>query len=466
MSDQNKLPQSLETERAIIVSMVSDNDLIAYAVEDLTSNDFASKAYGIIFSEIVKLWDNKEEITPVLLYEKIKVHKNDEKEGNIYPSELYEEDYYAKLFQEVQPLSSIKSLCKLVKEKSIQRRLISICKGIVQDTMDPELEDVQTLLETAEQKVFDIAQNKTTSDATLRQIAKNLMATIQEATKYEGGISGVRVGLRDLDSITAGFQKSDLIIIGARPSVGKTALALSMALNVVLKYKRRAVFYSLEMSKEQVYSRLISIRAGIPQDKIRKAALDESQWRNYIAADEELQKTGLVIKDTPALTIQKFRAECRRLKSEPGGLDIIFVDYLQLMTTSEKSTNRQEEIAKISRGLKIVAKELNIPVVALAQVNRDSEKAEKKRPPALHDIRESGAIEQDADIVCLLYRVKEYSPSEPDENKYIIDIAKHRNGRTEKVVISYEAECTRFYDRKDEEEEYTDVDGTPWEYAP
>lgn len=463
MSEQNRLPQSLETERAIIVSMVTDNDLIAFAVEDLTSRDFASKSYGIIFDEIVKLWDNNEEITPVLLYEKIRSHKNDETTGNIYPTELYEEDFYTKLFQEVQPLSSIKSLCKLVKEKSIQRKLISTCREIVQEAMDPELENVQELLEGSEQKVFEIAQNKTTSDATLRQIAKNLMATIQEATKYEGGISGVRVGFRDLDDITAGFQKSDLIIIGARPSVGKSALALSMALNVVTKFKRRAAFFSLEMSKEQVYSRLISIHAGIPQDKIRKAALD-GHWRDYMAADEELQKTGLIIKDKPALTIQNLRAECRRLKAEPGGLDIIFVDYLQLMTTAEKTINRQEEIAKISRGLKIVAKELNIPVVALAQVNRDSEKAEKRRPPALYDIRESGAIEQDADIVCLLYRSKEYFPNESDENKYIIDIAKHRNGKTERVAIEYEAEITKFYDRKDEEDEnYTDAAYAPWE---
>ncbi len=464
MSENNKLPQSLETERAIIVSMVSDNDLIAYAVEDLTSKDFASKAYGIIFDEITKLWDTNEEITPVLLYEKIRSHKNDESTGNIYPSELYDEDFYTRLFQEVQPLTSIKSLCKLVKEKSVQRKLISTCKEIVQESMDPETEDVQNLLESAEQRVFDIAQNHTTSEATLRQISKNLMSTIQNATKYEGGISGVRVGFRDLDDITAGFQKSDLIVIGARPSVGKSALALSMALNVVTRFKRRAVFFSLEMSKEQVFSRLISIYAGIPQDKIRKANLDESQWRNYIAADEELQKTGLIIRDTPALTIQQLRGQCRRLKAEPGGLDIIFVDYLQLMTTSDKTNNRQEEIAKISRGLKIVAKELNVPVVALAQVNRDSEKAERKRPPALHDIRESGAIEQDADIVCLLYKRKEYFSDEEDEGKYIIDIAKHRNGKTERVAIEYEAEITKFYDRKDEEEEYTDATDTPWQY--
>lgn len=463
MSELQKVPYSKEAERAILVSMVTDNNLIALAIGELSPEDFYIKANGVLYKEIIKLWENHEEITPVLLYEKMKSYKNDEQLGNIYPSELFTEDFYTELFQQVAPLTSITSLCKVVHDKALQRKLIDTCREIVSECTDPQVEDVQGLLELAEQKVFDIAQNKKSSSATLQQISKNLMMMIQEAMEYEGGITGIRVGFRDLDAITAGFQKSDLIIIGARPSVGKTALALSMALNVVVKDRRRAAFFSLEMSKEQVYSRLISIYAGIPQDKIRKASLEESQLRNYITADEKLRKSNLEIRDKAQLTIQELRAECRKLKAQPGGLDIIFVDYLQLMTTRDNYTNRQDEVAKISRGLKVVAKELNIPVVALAQVNRDSEKAEKKRPPALYDIRESGAIEQDADIVCLLYRNKDYNSSEENDKKYIIDIAKHRNGLTTKVEIEYEAEITKFYDKKDEEEEYTEATIEPWD---
>ena len=462
MSELQKVPYSKEAERAILVSMVTDNNLIPIAVGELSSEDFYIKANGSLYDVIIKLWENHEDITPVLLYEKMKSYKNDEQLGNIYPSELFTEDFYTELFQQVAPLTTITSLCKIVHDKALQRKLIDTCREIVSECTDPQVEDVQGLLDAAEQKIFNIAQNKSSSDETLRQISRNLMMKMQEAMEYEGGMTGIRVGFRDLDSITAGFQKSDLIIIGARPSVGKTALALSMALNVVVKDKRRAAFFSLEMSSLQVYSRLISIYAGIPQDKIRKANLEESQLRSYIAADEKLLKANLKIIDKAQLTIQELRAKCRKMKAEPGGLDIIFVDYLQLMTTKDTFTNRQDEVAKISRGLKVIAKELNIPVVALAQVNRDSEKAEKKRPPALYDIRESGAIEQDADIVCLLYRNKDYDSSEADDKKYIIDIAKHRNGLTTKVEIEYEAEITKFYDVKDEEEEYTDAAIEPW----
>lgn len=429
------LPHSIEAEQSVIGSMIMDREAIVVASEIITGDDFYSKQYGILFETMVELNDEGKPVDLVTLQDRLK-----EKD---VPPEVSSLEFVRDLITAVPTSANIKYYANIVAEKSTLRRLIKLNEEIA-NTCYVGKESLEVILEDTEKRVFDLVQRRNMEDfVPIRQVVMNAMDRIEKASHNKGNVTGVATGFIDLDYKTAGMQPSDLILIAARPSMGKTAFVLNIAEYVAFRQNQTVAIFSLEMSKEQLVNRLFSMESKVDSQHLRTGNLSDDEWEKLIESAGVIGKSNLIIDDTPGISISELRSKCRKYKLEHH-LDMIIIDYLQLMTGSGRSTDsRQQEISDISRSLKALARELNVPVMALSQLSRAVEQRPDHRP-MLSDLRESGAIEQDADVVMFIYRDDYYNKDTDRKNISEIIIAKQRNGPIGTVELVWLPDFTKF----------------------
>lgn len=415
--------------------MIIDREAIVVASEAVTGEDFYSKQYGVLFETMVELNDEGKPVDLVTLQDRLK-----EKD---VPPEVSSLEFVRDLITAVPTSANIKYYANIVAEKSTLRRLIKINEEIA-NTCYVGKESLDVILEETEKRIFNLVQRRNTDDfVPIRQVVMNAMDRIEKASHNKGNVTGVATGFIDLDYKTAGMQPSDLILIAARPSMGKTAFVLNIAEYVAFRQNQSVAIFSLEMSKEQLVNRLFSMESKVDSQHLRTGNLSDDEWEKLIESAGMIGKSKLIIDDTPGISISELRSKCRRYKLD-GQLDMIIIDYLQLMTGSGRSTDsRQQEISDISRSLKALARELNVPVLALSQLSRAVEQRPDHRP-MLSDLRESGAIEQDADVVMFIYRDDYYNKDTERKNISEIIIAKQRNGPIGTVELVWLPDFTKF----------------------
>lgn len=428
------LPNSVEAEQSVIGSMIMDQDAIMAASELITGEDFYNRQYGILFETMVELNNEGSPVDPVTLQNRLK-----EKD---VPPEVSSLEFVRDLLNAVPTSANIRYYANIVSEKAILRRMIRLNEEIA-NTCYAGKEPLEYILDDTEKRVFQLVQRRNTDDfVPIDRIVMNALDRIEAAAKNRGAVTGIPTGFIDLDYRTAGMQPSDLILIAARPSMGKTAFELNLADYMAFRKNYTVALFSLEMSKEQLMNRLFSQEAGVDAQKLRTGQLDDRDWERLIAGASVIGQSKLIIDDTPGISISELRSKCRKYKLEHN-LDIIMIDYLQLMTGSGHSESRQLEIAEISRSLKSLARELNVPVVALSQLSRQVEQRPDHRP-MLSDLRDSGAIEQDADVVMFLYRDDYYNHDSDKKGILEVIIAKQRNGPIGTVELAWLPEYTKF----------------------
>ena len=432
-------PHSSEAERAVIAAMILDDtgrDIFT-ATEILKRSDFYEERYGLLFEAIVELYDEKKPADTVTIQEKLR------QKGA--PAEITNARFLADIADSLDYSGGIEHHAGIVRNKSILRSVIKVNSDIENDCYRGT-RDTAEILEDTEKKIFDLVQTQGRSGITpIKDVVIEALHHIQEVAKADSKVTGIPSGFDDLDQMTAGFQKSDLILVAARPSMGKTALVLNIAQHACFKENRRCLFFSLEMSKEQLVNRLLAMESRVDSQNIRIGHLNDDEWRGIIESAGVIGMSNLAIDDTAAISVAEMRSKCRRYKLEHG-LDMVIIDYLQLMSGSasgKREVSRQQEISDISRGLKALARELQCPVIALSQLSRAVEQRPDHRP-MLSDLRESGAIEQDADVVMFIYRDDYYN--EDSERKGVADviIAKQRNGSIGTVSLAWIAPLTKF----------------------
>lgn len=427
-------PHSLEAEQSVIGSMVMDRDAIGIALENVDEDDFYQPDLKAIFEAIVYLYQHNQPVDLVTLQSRLKDSGQLELVGGF--------NYLSKLAMAVPTSAHIENYALIVKEKSILRKLIKAGQEIVADGFEGK-ERLEAILNEAEEKIFNIIQGRKAGEFSgISKIVSDSLDMISEAYLNKGQVTGVPTGFVDLDHKTAGLQASDLILIAARPSMGKTAFAINIAQNAAVKEKKSVAIFSLEMSKEQLARRMLCTQGLVDAQKVRIGDLTEDEWLNLIDASTIIGQAPIFIDDTAGLSVNEIRAKCRKLKLEKG-LDLIVIDYLQLMSGNSKKESRQQEISEISRGLKGLAREMQAPVIALSQLSRACETRTDHRP-ILSDLRESGAIEQDADIVMFLYRDEYYNEDSEAKNQAELIIAKQRNGQTGTVHLAWLGSYTKF----------------------
>lgn len=438
-------PQNIEAEQCVLSAMLLDREAIVKATEILTSSDFYREAHRVIFNAMLELYNKNEAVDMVTVTEILRRDSKLEDIGGIA--------YITGLANAVPTAANVKYHAEIVAEKSVLRQLVRVSTEIA--TMGYEAnDDVGVLLDTAESRILEISNRKKKAEFT--PISDVLMDSVQNLEKLlnnKGGLTGLPTGFIDLDKLTSGLQPSDFIILAARPSMGKTALALNIVQNVALRAHKKiggeprsVAFFSLEMSKEQLVSRMLCAEASIDSQRLRVGELGDNDWDALWTACDAMSKAKIYIDDTAGITAMEMRSRARRLKAEHG-LDLIVVDYLQLMQGSGKrsgSGDRQQEVSEISRSLKALARELNVPVISLSQLSRSVESRNIKRP-MLSDLRESGSLEQDADIVAFLYR-EDYYDKETENKHTELIIAKHRNGPVDTVNLFFHKQYTKFAD--------------------
>jgi len=428
------LPHSIEAEQSVLGAMLVDKEAINTSVEIIRPDDFYKEANREIFEAIVVLFNKNEPVDLITLSEELKKRGTLDAIGGVV--------YLANLSEGISTTANIRYYCEIVEEKSILRKLIRASSDIMSKGYEAD-EELSFIIDLAEKKIFDITQRRSHEGfAPIKTVLLESFSRIEQMAESKGGITGITTGFTDLDNKTSGLQRSDLVLIAARPSMGKTAFALNMALNSALKGNASVAVFSLEMSKEQLVQRILSAESHVELHKIINGKLSEEEWPKLVRAMGPLSQLKMYIDDTPGITLMEMKAKCRKLKMEHG-LDAIFVDYLQLMQGDGKIESRQQEISAISRGLKGLAKEMNCPVVALSQLSRAPELRSDHRP-ILSDLRESGAIEQDADIVMFLYRDEYYHPDSEKKNIGEVIIAKHRNGPTGTTELVWMGQFTKF----------------------
>ena len=435
-------PHNVEAERAVIGAMMLNADAIMVCSELLTSDEFYQQQYGIIFDALVEMYKDGVGADLVTLQNKLR-------EKEVTP-ELYSVEYLGELLASVPTSANVKFYAEIVHEKAVLRRLIRVSEQVTKDCyMDSQpLEDI---LEDTEKSVFDVIQQRGGSEfEPIRDVVLRTLDSIEKAAKQKGNITGLETGFRDLDAKTAGLQKSDLILIAARPAMGKTAFVLNIAEYVALHSNSTIALFSLEMSKEQLVKRMLAMNSMVDSQKIRTGDLEDDDWDKLVGSVRKIGNSNLVIDDTSGITASELRSKCRKLKIEQG-LDLVIIDYLQLMTGAgkRKSDSRQQEISDISRSLKVMARELNVPVIALSQLSRAVESRPDKRP-MLSDLRESGAIEQDADIVRFIYRDEYYNPDSEKKGVAEVIVAKQRSGPTGPVELAWLSQYTKFGNLEDQ----------------
>lgn len=428
------LPHSVEAEQSVIGSMIMDKEAIVVASELITGEDFYNRQYGILFETMVELHDSDSPVDLVTLQNKLK-----EKD---VPPEVSSLEFVRDLITAVPTSANIKYYANIVAEKSTLRKLIRLNEEIA-NTCYAGKESLEFILEDTEKRVFQLVQKRTTDNfVPVRQIVMNAMDKIEIAAKNKGSVTGIPTGFIDLDYRTAGMQPSDLILVAARPSMGKTAFELNLAQYMAFKKDLTVALFSLEMSKEQLVNRMFSLESNVDAQKLRTGQLNDQEWERLIESAGTIGKSKLIIDDTPGISIAELRSKCRKYKLEYD-LSIIMIDYLQLMSGSGRNESRQQEISDISRSLKALARELNVPVIALSQLSRAVEQRPDHRP-MLSDLRESGAIEQDADVVMFLYRDDYYNHDTDKKGISEIIIAKQRNGPIGTVELAWLPEYTKF----------------------
>lgn len=428
------LPHSSEAEQSVIGSMIMDKDAIVTASEMVTGEDFYEPRYGILFDAMIELFNEGKPVDLITLSNKLK-----EKD---VPPEVCSLEFIRDLITAVPTSANVKHYATIVKEKSTLRQLIKVTEGITnQCYLDKD--KVETILEETEKKVFDILQKRNTGDfVSIKDVVFHSLESIEAAAKNKGSVTGVATGFYDLDYKTAGLQPSDLILIAARPSMGKTAFVLNIAEYVALRSNVTTAIFSLEMSKDQLVKRILSMHSKVDSQAIRSGDLSDDDWLKLVESARTIGNSNLIIDDTSSISIGELRSKCRKFKLEHN-LGLVIIDYLQLMSGSKRSESRQQEISEISRSLKALAREINAPVVALSQLSRAVEQRPDKRP-MLSDLRESGAIEQDADVVMFIYRDDYYNHDSEDAGISEIIIGKQRNGPTGTVKLAWLSQYTKF----------------------
>lgn len=443
MIEERVPPQNIEAEQAVLGAMLIDKEAIAKATELLSADDFYREAHRVIFSAMLELYNKNEAVDMVTVTEILKRDNKLEDIGGIA--------YITSLANVVLTAANVKYHAEIVAEKSVLRQLVRVSTEIAAMGYEAN-DDVGTLLDTAESRILEISNRKKKADFTpINDILMDSVQSIESLLQNKGGLTGLPAGFADLDKLTSGLHPSDFIILAARPSMGKTALALNIVQNVALRAHkaiggepRSVAFFSLEMSKEQLVNRMLCAEAGIDSQRLRVGEMHDEDWTHLWDACDTMSRAKIYIDDTAGITAMEMRSRARRLKAEHG-LDLIVVDYLQLMQGSGKRNNsgdRQQEVSEISRSLKALARELDVPVLALSQLSRSVESRQVKRP-MLSDLRESGSLEQDADIVAFLYREDYYNPETENKHTELI-IAKHRNGPVDTVNLFFQKQFTKF----------------------
>ena len=428
------LPHSIEAEQSVIGSMLLDREAITTASELISGEDFYNKQYGVLFDTMCELNDAGSPVDLVTLQDRLRTKD--------VPPEVSSLEFVRELLTAPMISANIKSYAGIVAEKATLRRLIRLNEDIA-NTCYAGKESLEYILEDTEKRVFQLVQKRSVdSYVPIRQVVMNAMDKIEMAAKNRGSVTGIPTGFLDLDYRTAGLQPSDLVLIAARPSMGKTAFMLNLARNVAFKRDLPMAIFSLEMSKEQLINRMFSMESNVDSQKLRTGQLDDQDWERLIESAGVIGKSGLIIDDTPGISITELRSKCRKYKLEHG-LSIVMIDYLQLMTGSGRTDSRQQEISDISRSLKALARELSVPVIALSQLSRAVEQRPDHRP-MLSDLRESGAIEQDADVVMFIYRDDYYNHDSEKKGIAEIIIAKQRNGPIGTVELAWLPEYQRF----------------------
>ena len=432
------LPHSLEAEQSVIGSMIMSKDAIVEASELITGADFYQQQYGIVFEAMVELHEEGKAVDLVTLQDRLR-----EKE---LPPEISSMEFVRDLLATVPTSANVKYYAEIVAEKSMLRKLIKTTEEIG-NLCYLGKEKTQDILEVTEKKIFDLVQNRGNEEfVPIRQVVLNAIEKIEKASRTQGSVTGIPTGFIDLDYKMSGFQPSDLILVAARPSMGKTAFVLNIAQYMAFNNDVTTGIFSLEMSKEQLVNRLLALESKVDSQNIRTGNLEDEEWAKLIEGANIIGKSHLIIDDKPGISISELRSKCRKYKMEHN-LGIIFIDYLQLMTGSGRSESRQQEISEISRSLKALARELNVPVVALSQLSRAVEQRPDHRP-MLSDLRESGAIEQDADVVMFIYRDDYYNKDSENKNIAEIIIAKQRNGPIGTVNLVWMPNYTKFVNMK------------------
>ena len=428
-------PNDVEAEQAILGCMLTDKDSVIAAMEKLKEEDFYREDNKAIYSAMLSLYGRAEPIDIITVKAELVENGKFDQVGGL--------EYLAVLPEKVPTTTNVDKYIKIVEEKALLRNLIKTANDMIAAGYD-QTEDVEDIMNIAEKKIFDIMQNKSAKGYTpIKDVLIGTFAELERLYNQKGYITGVETGFNDLDFKTSGFHKSDLIIIAARPAMGKTAFALNIATNAAVRAKVPVAIFSLEMSKEQLVNRVLCGEAMVDSNKVRTGKLDEQDWAKLASALGPLSESEIYIDDTPGISVMEIRAKCRKLKLEKN-IGLVVIDYLQLIQGSNKrGGSREQEISEISRSLKILAKEINVPVIALSQLSRAPEQRPDHRP-MLSDLRESGAIEQDADIVMFLYRDDYYNEDSDKKNIAEVILAKHRAGSTGTVELLWLGNYTKF----------------------
>ena len=431
-------PQNLEAEQAVLGAMLIEKEAIARVTELLKGGDFYREAHRLIFEAMLDLYNRNEAVDMITVIELLKREDNLEKVGGIA--------YVTSLANSVPTAANVHYHAKIVEEKALLRQLIQTSTQIAALGYEGS-EEVSQIVDQAEKMILEVSNRRIGGDFTpIKSIVLDAFGKIEQLYESRGGITGLATGFKDLDRLTSGLQNSDLILVAARPSMGKTAFTLNIASNVAIREKKAVAFFSLEMSKEQLVQRMLCAEASIDSQKLRIGELEDDDWTKLINAADRLSGAPIFIDDTAGISVLEMRSKARRLKVEHD-LSLIIIDYLQLMQGSggKGGENRQQEISEISRSLKGLARELGVPVIALSQLSRSVESRQVKKP-MLSDLRESGSLEQDADIVAFLYREDYYNPDTENKNITEIIVAKHRNGPVDSVQLFFHKQFTRFAD--------------------
>ena len=428
------MPNNLEAEQSVIGAMIMDREAIIMASEILIRQDFYHQQYGVLFETMVELYNEEQPVDMVTLQNRLR-----EKD---VPAEVSSLEFVGELVAAVPTSANIKYYANIVKEKATLRRLIKVNEEIANQCYLGR-ESLEDIMADTEKKIFDLLQNKSGGDyVPIKQVVIQALEKIEQASKTKGNVTGIATGFVDLDYRTSGLQPSDLVLVAARPSMGKTAFVWNIAQYVAFHSDLCTAIFSLEMSKEQLVNRLFSLESRVDAQLLRSGNLADSDWEKLIEGAGTIGRSKLIIDDTPGISISELRSKCRKYKLEHD-LKLIIIDYLQLMSGSGRSDSRQQEISDISRSLKGLARELNVPVIALSQLSRQVEQRPDHRP-MLSDLRESGAIEQDADVVMFIYRDDYYNKDTPDKNIAEIIIAKQRNGPIGTINLVWLPQYTKF----------------------
>ena len=432
------LPHSMEAEQSVIGSMMIDREAIVVASEIVTGEDFYNKQYGVVFETMVELHENGRPVDMVTLQDKLK-----EKD---VPAEVSSLEFVRDIITAVPTSANIRHYANIVAEKSILRKMIRLNEEI-ENLCYSGKESMEFILEDAEKRIFDLVQKRNSGEfVPIRQVVMNALKKIEAASKTTGRVTGIATGFYDLDFKTSGMQPADLVLIAARPSMGKTAFVLNIAQHVAFRLNETVAIFSLEMSKEQLVNRMFSLESNVDAQNLRNGTLSDMEWEKLIESAGVIGKSNLIIDDTAGISISELRSKCRKFKLEHN-LKMIIIDYLQLMSGSGRSESRQQEISEISRSLKSLARELNVPVLALSQLSRAVEQRPDKRP-MMSDLRESGAIEQDADVIMFIYRDDYYNKDSEKKGISEIIIGKQRNGPIGTVELVWLPEYTKFANKE------------------